>query len=339
MAWVKQQGWWDVNGGADHIIAHPMDFGDGYYTEASRAAMNSSIYLVTVGDNRPPPYSSHYRHYRDIVIPSSTHLLNSYHTNPMDYLDEQGHPLVTPRGAAETSRKNKLAPTQVEIFEPTPPWQAGVWGKRPDFGMGKVREKLRRPRSMTAIFRGGLGQPGEGEAYALGIRSLFFPSNGDNSSAPFSSHIHPGFSSLPGYDIAEASENDEYALALSRTKYGLAPPGYTLDTTRIYEYLAFGVVPVFIGSGPIAGQVLPFEADFDWRSFSISIPRHEAHLLPSILERVTDEEYERLRRNVWQVGRLVVLEGSRGNVWRWIARALCRMRRIGTGAGPEIANN
>jgi hypothetical protein len=73
MAWVKQQGWWDVNGGgADHIIAHPMDFGDDYYTETSRAAMNSSIYLVAVGDNRPPPYSSHYRHYPDIVNPSST---------------------------------------------------------------------------------------------------------------------------------------------------------------------------------------------------------------------------------------------------------------------------
>ena len=43
MAWVREQGFWDANSGADHIITHPMDFADGYYTETSRAAMNSSI--------------------------------------------------------------------------------------------------------------------------------------------------------------------------------------------------------------------------------------------------------------------------------------------------------
>jgi hypothetical protein len=338
--WVKEQGYWDANGGADHIIPHPMDFGDGYYTETSRAAMNSSIYLVTVGDNRPPPYSSHFRHYRDLVIPSSTHLLNSYYINPMDYLDGQGHPLVRPRGAADPSRGDKSPPTRAEIFEPTPT-QAGVWGKAP---FAKLREKLASAlpaiRTTTAIFRGGIGQPGEGESYALSIRSLLFPSTtGNVSLPPFSSTIHPGFSSLPGYDIAQWTENEAYAHALSRSKFGLAPPGYTLDTTRIYEYFAFGVVPVFIGSGPIAGQVMPFEADFDYRSFSISIPRERAHEVPQILAAVSEEEYERLRRKVWETGRLLVLEGRKGNVWKWLARGLCRMRRIGTGAGPEISNN
>lgn len=340
MQWVKEQGYWDANGGSDHIISHPMDFGDGYYTETSRAAMNSSIYLVTVGDNRPPPYSSHFRHYRDLVIPSSTHLLNSYYINPMDYLDEEGHPLVKPRGAADPSRRDKTAPTRAEIFEPTPT-QGGVWGKSP---FAKLREKLATVvpavRTTTAIFRGGIGQPGEGESYALSIRSLLFPSpTGNVSLPPFSSTIHPGFSSLPGYDIAQWTENEAYAHALSRSRFGLAPPGYTLDTTRIYEYLAFGVVPVFIGSGPIAGQVMPFEADFDYRSFSISIPRERAHEVPQILAAVSEEEYERLRRKVWETGRSLVLEGRKGNVWKWLARGLCRMKRIGTGAGPEISNN
>lgn len=322
MAWVREQGFWDANSGADHIITHPMDFADGYYTETSRAAMNSSIYLVTVGDLRPPPFSQHYRRHRDIVIPSATHLLNSYFINPMDYLDALGHPLATP-----ASRTNQPIPTRVEIFEPSPTSMTGVWGARPNLGLGTARDTLKSGRGMTAIFRGGLGQPHEGEGYALGIRSLFFPS-------PPSSHS--GFSSLPLYDLAESSSNDEYALALSRAKYGLVPPGYTLDTTRVWEYLAFGVVPVFLGAGPTAGQVMPFADDFDYAAFSISIPRERAHDLPRILDEVGEEEYERLRRKVWETGRLLVLEEGRGNVWRWIVRDLCRMRGIGTNSGSDV---
>lgn len=328
MDWVKAQGHWDAHGGADHLIAHPMDFADAYYEEETRAAMNASMYLVTVGDLRPPPYSVHYRSHRDIVIPSATHLLHSYYLNPMDYLDASGHPLTTPRGAADPSRVSAVVPTAVDIFDPTPApsfsassWRSFRWSRGP---LTTTR------RSTTAIFRGGVGEPTDGEAYALGIRTLFFPA---------ASGAHEGFSSLPGWDIALSSPNEEYARALSRAKYGLVPPGYTLDTTRLYEYLAFGVVPVFLGAGPIAGQVMPFAEDFDWGAFSISVGRDRVHELPSVLEGVGEEEYERLRRGVWEVGRLVMLEGRRGNVWKWIARALCRLRMVGTGmpGGSERA--
>ncbi|EMS24966.1 Exostosin-like family protein, glycosyltransferase family 47 protein [Rhodotorula toruloides NP11] len=335
--------YWNRSAGADHLIPHPMHYVDGYYTETSRAAMNGSSYLVTVGDVRPAPYGSHFRFYRDIVLPSSTHLLNSYYVNPLDYVDEDGHPLREPRGAADPRRKTQAVPTGVEIFQPSP-HEAGAWRRRPSFrslasklvgGRGIDRDR----RTTLAIFRGGVGTATDGERYALGIRSLFFPSDGNASTPPFSSAIHPGFSSLPGFDIAEQSENDDYACRLARSKFGLAPPGYTLDTTRIYEYLAFGVVPVFIGSGPTAGQVMPFANDVDWSSFSISIPRDRAHETPHILAQVSDDEYERLRRKVWEVGRMVVLEGREGNVWKLIARQLCRMKRLGIAAGPEIVNN
>lgn len=112
-----------------------------------------------------------------------------------------------------------------------------------------------------------------------------------------------------------------------------------MDTTRIYEYLAFGVVPVFIGTGPRAGQVLPFETDVDWSSFTVFIPRERAHEVPRILRGIGEEEYEKLRRNVWEVGRNVVLEGRKGNVWKLLARQLCRKKRLGLIAGSEIANN
>ncbi|KDE06706.1 hypothetical protein MVLG_03052 [Microbotryum lychnidis-dioicae p1A1 Lamole] len=336
--------YWQRNDGEDHLIFHPMDHGDGYYTEKSRAAMNLSNYLVTVGDLRPPPYSKHFRRYKDLVIPSSTHLLNSYHFNPMDYLDESGNPLSTPREAADP-KKPTPPRTRAEIFVPSAPAPASGFISRffssSPSKQAKIAAFSRSHRPTTAIFRGGVGEAKDGESYALGIRSLFFPSDGDPTTPPFSSSIHDGFSSLPDYDLALQSENHDYALALSRAKFGLAPPGYTLDTTRIYEYLAFGVVPVFIGTGQIAGQVLPFQNDVDWSSFSIEIPRDQAHRVPEILQGILDDggRYEVLREKVWKVGRLLVLEQGQGNVWKWLARDLCRLRRIGTGAGSEIANN
>ncbi|GAA6049843.1 hypothetical protein JCM3770_004211 [Rhodotorula araucariae] len=337
---------WNASGGADHLVFHPMDYVDGYYTEESRAAMNASTYLVTVGDVRPAPYGNHFRAFRDLVIPSATHLLHSYRVNPLDYVDEDGHHLVEPRGAASPHRRADVDPPRVEIFEPSPePVDASLWGRLRS--LRRFISRLARTdkagqrdeRAILAIFRGGLGTPADGERYALGIRSLFFPSDGNASTAPFSSAVHPGFSSLPGFDIAEWSENDDYARRLARARFGLAPPGYTLDTTRIYEYLAFGVVPVFVGSGPAAGQVMPFARDVDWSSFTLSLPRERAHELPRFLAQVNEAEYERLRRNVWQVGRKVVLEGRQGNVWRLLARDLCRLERKGVVAGPEIANN
>jgi hypothetical protein len=331
---------WNASGGADHLLVHPMDYVDGYYTEETRAAMNSSTYLVTVGDVRPAPYGSYFRSYRDIVIPSSTHLINSYHVNPRDFVDASGFPLPEPSGAADPKRRlAEAALPYPEIFEPSPT-DVGLTTRIGRFFRDFFFERRSTPeRTMLAIFRGGWGEATDGEAYALGIRSLFFPSDGDPTTPPFSTAQHHGFASLPDFDIALWSENDDYARRLASTKFGLGPPGYTLDTTRLYEYLAFGVVPVFIGTGPTAGQVLPFERDVDWHGMSISIPRDRAHQVPSILRSITADEYERKRKKVWEEGRRVVLEGREGNVWKLIARQLCRMKRLGVAAGPEIANN
>ncbi|GAA6026764.1 hypothetical protein JCM8097_005845 [Rhodosporidiobolus ruineniae] len=336
--------YWNASSGADHLIFHPMDYVDGYYTETSRAAMNASSYLVTVGDLRPKPYGQHFRFYRDIVIPSSTHLLNSYYINPMDYLNEEGRPLAQLRGTQTPNRKLDILPTYPEIFlpSPTPPLKGFF---PPLLSSLRRFSRLSSPsatveRDIFAIFRGGVGEPTDGEAYSLRIRSLFFPSaSGNLSSSPYSSSIHHGFASLPGFDIAPSSDNLDYARRLARSKFGLAPPGYTLDTTRVYEYLAFGVVPVFVGSGPHAGQVMPFANDVDWDAFSVFVPRERAHETPRILREMSEEEYERKRRVVWEVGRKVVLEGREGNAWKLIARQLCRMKRIGLTPGPEIANN
>lgn len=141
--------------------------------------------------------------------------------------------------------------------------------------------------------------------YSAGVRSLFYTR----------------FRHLPGWDIAESSPDDEYARRLARARYGLAPMGWTLDTTRLWEYLAFGVVPVIIADGIIE----PFEDDVDWNSFVVWVRREDAHILDEVLAEITNEEYERKRKRVWEEGRRVGLERD---AWHFIARELCRIGEI-----------
>ncbi|KAH8922058.1 glycosyltransferase family 47 protein [Atractiella rhizophila] len=291
---VHDQPWWNRTGGRDHIFFHQMDHRDHYYSEELRRLMQNALYFTTVGDLRGVKEVWGYRRHRDITIPSITYLLHSYFINPKDYLDDEGRPFVTPFSSSPSLVKGKQ---ETEIYEPT-------------LRTGKVGN-----RRKLAIFRG-TGASNSSTSYSLGIRSLFF-----NSTSPTGEHLHSGFASFPDFDVAHGSTNEEYARALSRAKYGLTPPGWTLDTTRIWEYLAFGVVPVLIGS---EGIVLPFEDDIDWEGMTVKISRREAHLTPQILRAIPKEVYEKKRRLVWSMGRQAVIEPSKGLVWHYIARSLCR---------------
>ena len=143
--------------------------------------------------------------HRDIVIPSATHLLHSYRIRPRDYVDVDGHPLVEPIAAA-------VEPADVHIYAPSTGVQATAQSTR---------------RTTIAVFRGLGADTQPNDTYSLGVRSLFFR----------------GFASLPGYDIAATTDvQEDYARALARSRYGLLAPGHTLDTTRLWELLAFGYV-------------------------------------------------------------------------------------------------
>jgi hypothetical protein len=143
------------------------------------------------------------------------------------------------------------------------------------------------------------------DEYSNGIRSLFFNY----------------FQHYPGYEIGEVIEDGAYLDRLTRAKYGLSPMGWTLDTTRIWEFMAFGVVPVVIADGIIE----PFEFDVDWDSFIVRVRRDEVHRLDEILRGIDDETYEYKRRNLWNYGRRVGLEKD---AWHYIVRQLCRMENI-----------
>ncbi|CAM0137991.1 hypothetical protein VKS41_001211 [Umbelopsis sp. WA50703] len=162
-----------------------------------------------------------------------------------------------------------------------------------------------RKRNILALFRG-LGEDNKpGDIYSHGVRSLLFSY----------------FRHLPNWDIADRASSEEYAVLLARSKYGLAPEGWTLDTTRVWEYIAFGVVPVIIADGIVE----PFENDVDWDSFSVRVRRSEVHRLDEILHSISEEEYERKRTSLWEHGRRIGLEKE---AWHFIVRDLCRIRHI-----------
>ncbi|CAO3651799.1 unnamed protein product [Cunninghamella blakesleeana] len=159
-----------------------------------------------------------------------------------------------------------------------------------------------KKRNIFLLFHGCCEDTKSTDLYSNGIRSLLFQY----------------FKHYPGYDIGGNIADLEYIEKLARSKYGLAPMGWTLDTTRIWEFMAFGVVPVVIADGIIE----PFEMDVDWDSFIVRIRREEAHRLDEILRNIDDDTYEFKRKRLWEHGRRVGLEMD---AWHFIVRELCRM--------------
>ncbi|KAG0051088.1 hypothetical protein BGZ83_004120 [Gryganskiella cystojenkinii] len=167
---------------------------------------------------------------------------------------------------------------------------------------GHPRQKR---RDILLLFGGRYSDVGATDTYSAGVRSLLLN----------------GFDQRKDYVIAQGWESEKYMKLLSRSRFGLAPLGHTLDTTRIWEYIAFGVVPVIIADGILE----PFEDDVDWSSFSIRIRREDAHRMDEILRSVSEEEYQRKRERVWSYGRRVLLTRD---AWHLIVRDLCRRGRL-----------
>ncbi|KAF9989026.1 hypothetical protein BGZ75_007822 [Mortierella antarctica] len=167
---------------------------------------------------------------------------------------------------------------------------------------GHPRQKR---RDVFLVFGGRYRDVEPEDVYSAGIRSL----------------LYKGFDQQPDYVIANGWESDKYMKLLSRARYGLAPMAHTLSTTRLWEYIAFGVVPVIIADGIQE----PFEDDVDWRSFSVRIRRKDAHRMDVILRSIPEEEYQRKREILWKVGRRVLLNRDS---WHLIVRDLCRRARL-----------
>ncbi|KAF8985597.1 hypothetical protein BGZ46_003292 [Entomortierella lignicola] len=163
----------------------------------------------------------------------------------------------------------------------------------------------------------------------IGSRDIFLLYGGryddvnptDEYSAGVCSLLFNGFDRQPDYRIAKSWSNEEYTELLTKSKYGFAPQGYTLDTALIWDYIAFGVVPVVIADGITE----PFEDDIFWDSFIVRIPRQDAHKMDVILRSISAQEYELKRQAVWEHGRKALLNHD---AWHYIVRGLCRKGRL-----------
>ncbi|KAF9916125.1 hypothetical protein BX616_004562 [Lobosporangium transversale] len=158
-------------------------------------------------------------------------------------------------------------------------------------------------RDILMIFGGDYENVNPTDDYSGGIRSLLFN----------------GLDQQPDYSFSSRGwSSSEYINLLKRSRYGFAPQGgTTLDTPQIWDYIAFGVVPVVVADGIIE----PFEDDMDWDSFIVRIPREEAHRVDLILRSISEQEYEQKRKMVWEHGRQALLTED---AWHLIVRALCR---------------
>ncbi|KAG0235979.1 exostosin family-domain-containing protein [Mortierella sp. GBAus27b] len=167
---------------------------------------------------------------------------------------------------------------------------------------GHPRQKR---RDIFVLFGGRYSDVQPDDVYSAGIRSL----------------LSNGFDQQPDYVIGPRWETDKYMKLLSRARYGFAPMGHTLDVARIWEYIAFGAVPVVIADGITE----PFEDDMDWDSFSVRIRRKDAHRMDAILRGISEEEYQKKRKAVWEYGRRILLTRDS---WHLIVRDLCRRGRL-----------
>ncbi|GJJ72968.1 hypothetical protein EMPS_05326 [Entomortierella parvispora] len=180
-----------------------------------------------------------------------------------------------------------------------------VEGMVPESYLTADGQPLKGKRDILALFGGRYQDVKPEDSYSAGIRSLLFN----------------GLDQQPDYRFAPNWDNSVYTQLLTQSRYGLAPMGYTLDTTRIWEYIAFGVVPVIIADGIIE----PFEDDMDWDSFTVRVRRADAHRLDVILRSISEKEYERKREALWTHGRQALLNKD---AWNLIVRSLCRKGQL-----------
>ncbi|KAF9954800.1 hypothetical protein BGZ72_004267 [Mortierella alpina] len=176
-------------------------------------------------------------------------------------------------------------------------------------------------RDIFVLFGGIYKDVKPDDVYSAGVRSLL-----------------NGFAQQTDYMVSAGWDNPTYTKLLTRSKYGFAPQGWTLDTTRIWEYIAFGVVPVVIADGIVE----PFENDMDWDSFIVRIPRKDANRMDVILRSIPIEEYEAKRQVLWNHGRQALLDHD---AWNLIVRDLCRKaglegkRTVSRNVHEELGNN
>ncbi len=99
----------------------------------------------------------------------------------------------------------------------------------------------------------------------------------------------------PKYMFYESQGYAKYNEIVNRSVFTLAPRGYGYTSFRIYEAIMAESIPIYIWQDK---KVLPFEDTLDWSSFCIIVHSSEIDKLPTIMERIDVESYQKKLREV-----------------------------------------
>ena len=114
--------------------------------------------------------------------------------------------------------------------------------------------------------------------------------------------------STKGWDNEMAKENvQDFIDASLKSKFVLCPRGWGLSSFRLYEAMQLDAVPVYISDN----FWTPFTYELNWNDFCVVITEEQIPNIHSILESITDEKYERMKRKIVEVyENYFTLEGS-----------------------------
>ena len=120
----------------------------------------------------------------------------------------------------------------------------------------------------------------------------------------------------------ELAESADYLGTLNNAKFCLLPRGIPAWTTRTFDAVFAGCIPVFL----VDRNLFPHQDVFDYAQFSLTIPENEAHRVEQVLEQVGEEEAARMQVALLKVRESFIFREEGGGVWERGAR--------GEGKGP-----
>jgi hypothetical protein len=90
------------------------------------------------------------------------------------------------------------------------------------------------------------------------------------------------------------------------SKFALAPRGYGRGSFRFFECLQLGTIPIYLWND---NEWLPFKDVIDYKRLCISLHISQINILQSILEAITEDDYNKMFEYYNEIKHLFELEG------------------------------
>ena len=109
-----------------------------------------------------------------------------------------------------------------------------------------------------------------------------------------------------GYYVGRSESTQMFRHYMETSKFALCPRGYGPTSYRLYEAIQMGCVPIYIYDVPI----LPYQDIIKWNSFCIMIHVNDVDKIPSILEGISDKQYQRMKDHLDAMKEMFTMEST-----------------------------